>query len=183
VVLDSPQSAQPRFLEKLLPTPTTGICFLLRYILNKPKTNLYPSGDGPMCVGCFVISAFTLFLPPSDLPPTSVVLTSEPIAPTVIELRSALAEMKEALPATTTTELLRQELQNLQTQLAQTNDLETTEILVDEGLGQLRDRILSAPNADELIEVLYQMREERYQKSQTFSSSRQGQTFAWGWLG
>lgn len=137
-----------------------------------------------MCVGCFVVSAFTLFLPPTDLPqaPGAVYSAPSPQAE-VQQLRSAVAEMKAAIPPAPETSLLREELETLLGELKQTTDLEETELLLEDGFQNLRDRIVASPEADRLMEVLYQIREERFRKNQTLSSLLDQPLRRWGWLG
>jgi hypothetical protein len=137
-----------------------------------------------MCVGCFVVSAFTLFLPPTDLPQApGASYSALPPQVEVQQLRSAVAEMKAAIPSAPETSLLREELGTLLVELNGTKDLEETELLLEDGFQNLRDQILASPEADRLMEVLYQIREERFRKNQTLSSLLDQPVRRWGWLG
>jgi len=91
--------------------------------------------------------------------------------------------MKAAIPSAPGTGLLREELETLLAELNGTTDLEETELLLEDGFQNLRDQILASPEADRLMEVLYQIREERFRKNQTLSSLLDQPVRRWGWLG
>jgi hypothetical protein len=145
-----------------------------------------------MCVGCFVVSAFTLFMPATDAgAPLPVEVFSNPTPgqtqsqdlTTVRELRQAVQDMQAAASRQDDTQVIVATLADLADRLAPVTQLDTAEQMVDEGLDTLKENILAAPNAEQLMEVMYHIREQRYQKLQGFQPRSSGVLSQWGWLG
>ncbi len=105
------------------------------------------------------------------------------VSPEIDQLRYAVSAMEQQLAQRPDTQVLASELKLLSNQLALVTDLAIAEELVDDGLNQLRDKILAAPNSEQLIEVMYKLREDRYQQLQSFRLFNRQETLHWGWLG
>ena len=147
-----------------------------------------------MCVGCFVVSAFTMFMPATDVPASYTALESPVINQTQMiaqadhadqlelqHLRQALGDMVAAFPQTPESQLLRTEFGTLHQQLQATDDLAIANQILDEGFMDVKEKILAAPNADDLIEMMYEMREARFEQMQAFAPLLPG--LKTGWLG
>lgn len=144
-----------------------------------------------MCVGCFVVSAFTLFMPATDAgAPLPVEVFSNPTPSqtqsqdltTVRELRQAVQAMQAEASRQADTQVIVATLADLADRLAPVTQLDTAEQMVDEGLEQLKTNILAAPNADQLMEVMYHIREQRYHQLQGFGAFPSQGLSRWGWL-
>lgn len=153
-----------------------------------------------MCVGCFVVSAFTLFMPATEAPvPLDLSTVSQPAAHHVAvlseitapisvkhpdqtelaQLRQALGDMVAAFPSTPESALLRTEFGALHQQLQATNDLAIANQILDEGFAEVKEKILAAPNADELINIMYEIREARFEQMQAFAPLLPGLKMGW----
>ena len=144
-----------------------------------------------MCVGCYAFSAFTLFSPVNEAPqPATVPTLNAPttVAPqvedrlTVSEVRSSLAAMIQQIPDAPNFQILREELVAIQTQLIGVNDIDRVHDIMGDGILSLSDRILTAPNSAELIEILRQIQAAPtdVQASRTLLNGAGGSI--WGWL-
>lgn len=148
-----------------------------------------------MCVGCFVVSAFTLFMPATEAPmgysytaleaPTTISQTQVAV-PTkqadqieLQQLRQALGDMVAAFPQTPESQLLRTEFGALHQQLLATDDLAIANQILDDGFVEVKDKIMAAPNADDLINMMYQVREARFEKLQAFAPLLPGLKTGW----
>jgi hypothetical protein len=147
-----------------------------------------------MCVGCFVVSAFTMFMPVTEAPTapgytaldapvvsqTQTVATVEQAEQLELQqLRQALGEMVAAFPPTPDSQLLRAEFGSLHQQLQATDDLAIANQILDDGFMAIRDKILAAPNSDHLIEMMYEMREARFEQMQAFAPLIPGLKTGW----
>ncbi len=159
-----------------------------------------------MCVTCLAFSALTLFSPVTEPPqPANVAPANIPGGQASLvqsmsvaqETRLAITEMLKQLPDSPETQVLRQEFQSLQARLAGVKDDSKADVIIDSGLNSLSKRVMAAPNADQLIEVLFELQESknnqqaaRLLKFPTLQSKGvhpvllnvQAQTRSWGWL-
>ena len=147
-----------------------------------------------MCVGCFVVSAFTLFMPATEAPTgytsfdapvisqsQTVVLAKQAEADQIEleQLRQALGDMVAAFPQTPESQLLRDEFSSLHQQLQATDDLAIANQILDDGFVEVKEKIMAAPNADDLIYMMFQMREARFEKLQAFAPLLPGLKTGW----
>lgn len=147
-----------------------------------------PRKETDMCVGCFVVSAFTLFVPVTEvgspLPPEAFSSPAQVQDPIMAQhLRQAVQDMQAAASRHPNTQVIVVALGELANRLDPISHLDTAERMVDEALEQLKEDILAAPNADQLIEAMYQLREKRYQQRQGFQPFQSQSIKSWGWLG
>jgi hypothetical protein len=147
-----------------------------------------------MCVGCFVVSAFTLFMPATEAPTgygytafdapiisqTQVVIPAKQADQVELQhLRQALGEMVAAFPQTPDSQLLRAEFGSLHQQLLATDDLAIANQILDDGFVEVRDKIMAAPNADDLINMMFEIREARFEQIQAFAPLLPGLKTGW----
>ena len=148
-----------------------------------------------MCVGCFVVSAFTMFMPATEAPTvypgytsfdmpgisqTQTITMAEQAQQLELQhLRQALGEMVAAFPQTPESQLLRAEFSSLHQQLQATDDLAIANQILDDGFVEIRDKILAAPNSDNLINMMYEMREARFDQMQAFAPLLPGLKTGW----
>jgi len=144
-----------------------------------------------MCVGCFVVSAFTLFMPVTEAPPTpgypSLEAAAIPQSQTIAtadqielqQLRQALGEMVAAFPQTPESQSLRAKFDSLHQQLQATDDLAIANQILDDGFVEVKEKILADPNSDQLIDMMYQIREARFEKLQAFAPLLPGLKTGW----
>lgn len=120
-----------------------------------------------MCVTCLAISAMTLFTPATDLAPVSgiaptVERANAPLPmPYAAETQLTLAAMMTALPKTADAQMLYDGFAQLQQQLEGVTDDAAASLLVEQELDALQERVLAAPNADKMIEILFELRESK----------------------
>ena len=148
-----------------------------------------------MCVGCFVVSAFTMFMPVTEAPTgypgytnfdapmisqaQTIAMAEQAEQLELQHLRQALGEMVAAFPQTPDSQILRAEFGSLHQQLQATDDLAIANQILDDGFVEIRDKILAAPNSDHLIEMMYEMREARFDQMQAFAPLLPGLKTGW----
>jgi hypothetical protein len=145
-----------------------------------------------MCVGCFVVSAFTLFMPATEVPenytgletlasyqPQTVVMAEQADQVELQQLRQALGEMVAAFPQTPDSQPLKAEFGSLYQKLQGTDDLAIANQILDEGFMDIKEKILAAPNSDQLINMMYEIREARFEEMQAFMPLLPGLKTGW----
>lgn len=136
-----------------------------------------------MCVSCLAISAMTLFAPVTDMAPVNgpapaVEMTSQTSTMTyAAEAQLTLGAMMAALPQTPDAQMLRDGFTQLQQRLEGVNDDQAASLLVEEEMDALQERVLAAPNADRMIEILFELQESKLNQ-QAFDLVNRS-----GWLG
>jgi len=156
-----------------------------------------------MCVTCLAFSALTLFSPVEAPQPASVAPATIPGRQTSLvqstsvaqKTRLAITEMLKQLPDSPKTQVVRQELQSLQTRLVGVKDDAKADLIIDNGLNSLSQRVMAAPNSGQLIEVLFELQESKNNQQAANGlqlSLTQGrisrapmiktQSGSWGWL-
>ncbi|NCJ07242.1 hypothetical protein GS597_12145 [Synechococcales cyanobacterium C] len=148
-----------------------------------------------MCFGCVTLSAFTLLIPVADAPqPSNVPVLNAPAAKitqtqsmdSVPRFRAAIAQMIVAASQAPDAEIVHEELTSIHANLEGITDIAQAQDIVDDGMDILAQRVLAAPNADALIDLLYDLQtgsltpqaQLRLPTSTLLSSNHP----AWGWL-
>ncbi|AIE74718.1 MULTISPECIES: hypothetical protein [unclassified Synechocystis] len=147
-----------------------------------------------MCVGCFVVSAFTLFMPATETPlPDGLSIDAMPpaleqtqaIAGPMAEqaelkqLQVAIGEMVAAFPANTEGQILKTKFAGLEQQLQAADDLDEANNILDEGFEEIKQKILASPQADALISLMYEIREAQFERLQVFAPTIPGRQNGW----
>ncbi len=147
-----------------------------------------------MCVGCFVVSAFTLFMPPTEAPipaglsvdvPPSTMGQMQAIASPAAnkqeleELRIAMGKMVDSFPSNPEGEALKDKFAELNDQLQGAESLEAANNILDEGFEVIKEKIIASPNSDDLIDLMYQIREAQFERLQAFSPILPGLKTGW----
>lgn len=123
-----------------------------------------------MCVTCLAFSAMTLFSPVTEAPqPANVAPASVPSTQVrqvksmsvAEETRIVLTEMLKRMPNSPETRVLREEFKSLQAKLVGVKDDDKADAIIDDGVNSLSKRVMAAPNSDQLIEVLFELREAK----------------------
>jgi len=158
-----------------------------------------------MCVTCLAFSAMALFSPVIEAQrPVSVGSANVPgekfsqvqSMSVAEETRTSITRMLKQLPKSSDTRILHEEFKSLQARLAGVKDDAKAEAIIDDGLNALSKRVTAAPNSDQLMEVLFEMREAKPNPqliNSTQSKLLQGASSSatpfraygggWGWLG
>lgn len=126
-----------------------------------------------MCVGCLVISAFTFIVPVSDAPASSVPHTvtgsatstlaiaqqsaqqSAGIATVEQEIQAVLAQ----LPDSKDSELLQDGLESTLIRLDTATSDQQAQAIIDEEVNKLAEALAKAPNADQVANILLDIRD------------------------
>lgn len=124
-----------------------------------------------MCVSCLVVSVFTFMVPVSDAPPTAVVqpittldtrdvqLNSMPrIAAAQREIQSTI----EQLPSSAEAGILRSGLKTFVARLSLAKTEQQAQAILDEETDKLAVAVKKAPNAQQLIDIMLDIRERNY---------------------
>ncbi len=146
-----------------------------------------------MCFGCITLSAFTLFIPVTDASqPTHLPVTNTPgaemaqvqLSANVPKFRDTVAQMIEQVSQSPDAEILREELTAIHVGLAGVTDLTQAQEIVDDGMDAMAQRVMAAPNADDLIDLLYDLQDRQFGPQAQLQSSITllGNSKAWGWL-
>jgi hypothetical protein len=105
------------------------------------------------------------------------------------ESRIAITGMLKQLPNSPDTQILREEFQSLHAQLAGVKDNTAAEVMIDDKLNALSQRVMVAPNSQQIMEVLFNLREGKYNQQaenslghQRLSTLFSSQDKQWGWL-
>lgn len=148
----------------------------------------------PMCVGCFVVSAFTLFMPPTEAPvpnglsfdgapPTmeQTQVMANPVAEQaeLEQLQLAIGEMVASFPDNAEGQMLKNKFGELERQLQATDDLAEANNILDEGFEEIKQKILASPQADALISLMYEIREAQFERLQVFAPTIPGTKNGW----
>jgi hypothetical protein len=95
------------------------------------------------------------------------------------QLRTAMGQMVAAFPASAEGEVLRNKFADLHRQLQGAENLEVANNILDEGFEVIKEKINASPNADELIDLMYQMREAQLERLQVFAPTIPGLKTGW----
>ena len=121
-----------------------------------------------MCVGCLVISAFTFIVPVSDASISSAPQTINSSALTAIstvqqstgittiekEIQAVLAQ----LPDSEDSELLQDGLETTLSRLDTATTDQQAQAIIDEEVNKLAEALAAAPNADQVANILLDIR-------------------------
>lgn len=137
-----------------------------------------------MCVTCLAVSVLTLFSPVPDTPQALTVTSNSSLEqvrqaqPSSVakDTQAAIAAILEQLPRTADHQILHEEFKSLHHRLGGVTEDAAADAIIDQGLERLSERIQTAPNADQLTETLFQLKEDQYSPQAQFGLSQ------WGWL-
>lgn len=112
-----------------------------------------------MCVTCLAFSAMTLFTPVTEAPQSVNVQPASQVQsmPVAEETRISIAKMLQQLPKSADTRILREEFQSIQSQLAGVKDDAKAEVIINDGLNVLSQRVMAQPNSEEIIGAMKAM--------------------------
>ena len=123
-----------------------------------------------MCMGCNLFSALTLFIPapePAPMIPSAAIVQevgysqvqqyNEVETITALHVQEAISAMLQEVPNTEDMKFLRQEMLSLQAKMATFDRDSDVEALLDDELKLVSKRVLSAPGADQVIDLLISM--------------------------
>ncbi len=123
-----------------------------------------------MCITCLAFSAMTLFSPVTEAPqPTNVqpisLSNNQPASASSLsiaeETRISISRLLKQIPNSPETLVLREEFKSLQAKLAGVKDDTKADAIIDDGLNALSKRVMAEPNADRIIEILFELRESK----------------------
>lgn len=138
-----------------------------------------------MCVTCLAVSVLTLFSPVPDPPQTLTVAPgNSPVeqvrqarsSPVAEDTQAAIAAILKQLPRTADHQILHEEFKSLHNRLVGVTEDVAADVIIDQGLEKLSERIQTAPNADQLTEALFKLKEDNYSPQAQFGLGQ------WGWL-
>ncbi len=125
-----------------------------------------------MCVSCLVVSVFTFMVPVSDVPPTAVVqpittsdtrdfqLNSMPrIAAAQREIQSTIEQLPRSAAEAG---ILRRGLNTFVARLSLAKTEQQAQAILDEETDKLAVAVKKAPNAQQLIDIMLDIRERNY---------------------
>ena len=122
-----------------------------------------------MCVGCLVMSALTFIVPVSDVPVSNAPQSINESAPTTLataQASSGVAAVQKdiqtvlaQLPDSEDAELLQNSLETTLIRLNTATSDEHAQIIVDEEMNKLAQALAEAPNAEQVTNILLDIRE------------------------
>ncbi|MGB3298536.1 MAG: hypothetical protein WBA76_09730 [Phormidesmis sp.] len=123
-----------------------------------------------MCVGCLVISTLTFIVPVSDVPVSNVpqavngsavttLATSQPESTGIATVEKEIQAVLAQLPDSEDAEFLQEGLETTLARLDTATTDQQAQAIIDEEVNKLSEEFAAAPNADQVIDILLDIRD------------------------